>query len=387
MNVMTLPPNSNDIDRFWKLESLGISADENDETVVSVMKEYQKTHISFKDGKYEARLPWKQEFDNLPTNFEITKRRTEHTIQRLSKDPSALRCYGEIIADQERRDFIEKVPEGELLRNDRQVHYIPHHPVQKDSDTTPLRIVYDCSCRQHQESPSLNDCLQSNPPALNDLTSILVKFRLKEFAASTDIEKAFLHIGLQECDRDVTRFLWLSDPSDVNSPLQTYKFKTVLYRATCSPFILDATLQKHLKENSDKWASKIMKKDPYVDNIISSSSDEKAVLSYFRDARDLMSTAGFNLRAWASNSAKLRKLAESENVSDSKPTTKVLGMNWNTLADDLGFPATPIRATPQKATKREILRHTSRIYDPLGLLTPVTERAKILIQYMWRTKL
>ena len=143
------------------------------------MKEYQKTHISFKAGKYKARLPWKQEFDNLPTNFEITKRRTEHTIQRLSKDPSALRCYGEIIADQERRDFIEKVPEGELLRNDRQVHYITHHPVQKDSDTTPLRIVYDCSCRQNQESPSLNDCLQSNLPALNDLTSILVKFRLK----------------------------------------------------------------------------------------------------------------------------------------------------------------------------------------------------------------
>ena len=127
-----------------------------------------------------------------------------------------------------------------------------------------------------------------------------------------------------------------------------------------------------------------MKNDLYVDNMISSFSDEKAVLSYFRDARDLMSTAGFNLRAWASNSAKLRKLAESENVSDSKPTTKVLGMNWNTLADDLGFPATPIRATPQKATKREILLQTSRIYDLLGLLTPVTVRAKILIQNMWR---
>ncbi|KAH3773376.1 hypothetical protein DPMN_174761 [Dreissena polymorpha] len=64
MNVMTLPPNSNDIDRFWKLENLGISADENDETVVSVIKEYQKTHISFKDGENEARLPWNQEFDN-----------------------------------------------------------------------------------------------------------------------------------------------------------------------------------------------------------------------------------------------------------------------------------------------------------------------------------
>ncbi|KAH3770021.1 hypothetical protein DPMN_171300 [Dreissena polymorpha] len=50
-----------------------------------------------------------------------------------------------------------------------------------------------------------------------------------------------------------------------------------------------------------------MKKHLYVDNIISSFSDEKAVLLYFRDARDLMSKAGFNLQAWASNSAKLLK--------------------------------------------------------------------------------
>ncbi|KAH3892757.1 hypothetical protein DPMN_016885 [Dreissena polymorpha] len=55
-------------------------------------------------------------------------------------------------------------------------------------------------------------------------------------------------------------------------------------------------------------------------------------------------------------------------------------MNWNTLADFLRFHSTPIRATPQKATERQILRQSSRIYDPLGLHTPVTVRAKILIQ-------
>ena len=63
---------------------------------------------------------------------------------------------------------------------------------------------------------------------------------------STDIEKAFLNVGLDIEDRDVTRFFWLSKPTDPNSDLTTYRFKSVLFGATCSPFILNAVLSKHL---------------------------------------------------------------------------------------------------------------------------------------------
>ena len=42
-------------------------------------------------------------------------------------------------------------------------HYIPHHPVKKDSTTTPIRIVYDSSCRQSSEHPSLNNYLVVPP--------------------------------------------------------------------------------------------------------------------------------------------------------------------------------------------------------------------------------
>jgi hypothetical protein len=115
--------------------------------------------------------------------------------------------------------FIEKVDSDTPPTG--QVHYIPHHPVKKESATTPIRIVYDCSCRKSQNSPSLNDCLESTPPILNDLASILVRFRIHSYAATTDIEKAFLHIGLDERDRDSTRFLWSSDISNPVNYLRT----------------------------------------------------------------------------------------------------------------------------------------------------------------------
>lgn len=38
-------------------------------------------------------------------------------------------------------------------------------------------------------------------------------------------------------------------------------------------------------------------------------------------------------------------------------------------------------------TKREILRDSAQIYDPLGLLAPVTVKAKILVQTLWKQKL
>ena len=40
-----------------------------------------------------------------------------------------------------------------------------------------------------------------------------------------DIEKAFLQVGIQDAERDVTRFLWLRDPAklDTEDNLITYE--------------------------------------------------------------------------------------------------------------------------------------------------------------------
>ena len=58
---------------------------------------------------------------------------------------------------------------------------------------------------------------------------------LHKYGISTDIEKAFLHVTLDEKDRDYTRFLWLSNPTDPESVFNTYRFKSVLFGSVSSP--------------------------------------------------------------------------------------------------------------------------------------------------------
>ena len=143
---------------------------------------------------------------------------------------------------------------------------------------------------------------------LNDLSKILLRFRVNQVAITTDIEKAFLHVGFNEADRDATRFLWLSEPSDPTSRLQTYIFKSVLFGATWSPFILSATLLKHLKLNESQTA-KLMERDLYVDNVISSVRDENEATHCFYEARLIMATAGFSciVLHWLKSATSLKR--------------------------------------------------------------------------------
>jgi hypothetical protein len=72
-------------------------------------------------------------------------------------------------------------------------------------------------------------------------------------------------------------------------------------------------------------------------------------------------------------------------LQDKDPETKVLGLRWNPNTDTLQFQQRqPPNDANNSITKREVLRESSKIYDPLGILTPVTIRAKILIQELWK---
>ena len=209
-----------DLEKLWKLDSMGIKV-ENDETKEECLRGFEE-NISYQNGRYVARLPWRNNHSPLPTNLGLAKTRLRSLLNKLRKTPDSLEEYNRLVSDQLKHGFIEKIDPQEALPEGAKIHYLAHFGVRRESDTTPLRIVYDCSAGR----TSLNDCLITGPSLMEDMGQILLRFRFGKFACSGDIEKAFLNISLHEKDRDSTRFLWPENPFDPNTGLSLRKWAT-----------------------------------------------------------------------------------------------------------------------------------------------------------------
>ena len=148
--------------QVWDLESLGI---------LKVQQQFSQ-QITFKKGKYEVHLPWKQSHPELPDNYGLCKKRLGGLLKRLSQNPEQLRLYDSIIQEQLQQGVVEIVREPAKYESGR-LHYLPHHGVfRHDKQTMKLRVVYDASAKT--DGPSLNDCRHTGPNFGQNILEILL---------------------------------------------------------------------------------------------------------------------------------------------------------------------------------------------------------------------
>ncbi|XP_069181245.1 uncharacterized protein [Procambarus clarkii] len=298
----------------------------------------------------------------------------------LQRQPENLKLYHEIIEKQLDDKFIEVVTND----NPKEGHYLPYHPVLKNSATTPLRIVFNCSPKTRQSSVSLNDCLQTGPSLTQRLYDVLLKFRIGTYTYTADISMALLRVGLQEEDRNYTKFLWIKDPIDPNSELITYRFVSVLFGATSSPFLLQATLDTHLKSNSPNKTE--ISKNLYVDNFQRTTSSESKLLNIYHEAYRELLGANMPLQSCVSNNAILNKLIATEFPDYQVPKrTKLLGIEWNTTTDQLTIKS--VEPDTTNLTMIKLVSQVSKPFDPLRLLSTILINGKLIMQEYWQQKI
>ena len=187
-----------------------------------------------------------------------------------------------------------------------------------------------------------------------------------------------MNIVLDEKDREYTKFLWLTDPNDPNSPFREYQFRTVLFGATCSPFLLNTVVQRHLGLTTSPIAADIGR-NLYVDNLIS-GTNQPSSLQYYREATEILQAGGFNLREWISNSDSINAAAaQDKKLGSSSDQMNTLGLKWYPQDDVMSCRTVAIPET-EIVTKRHVLSHVCKLYDVYGFLSPVHVKAKIFIQ-------
>ena len=94
----------NQVNRFWELESIGIVDKESD----SVHEEFKRS-LTFENGRYTAKLPFKEQHSILPDNFKLSATRLNNQLKRLKQLPPILKEYNKIITDQLESGIIEEL--------------------------------------------------------------------------------------------------------------------------------------------------------------------------------------------------------------------------------------------------------------------------------------
>ena len=355
-------------------------------------------------------MPWKVGHRPLPTNYPLSFYRLKGQLKKLKQQPEILDTYDKVIKDQLKANIIEEVTE--LERPDK-VTYLPHQAVVRSTaETTKLRVVYDASAKEGKSGASLNNCLHAGPPLNPLLFDIMVRFREKEIGITADIEKAFLNVEVNKDDRDCLRFLWVDYELATNPEIKIYHFNRVVFGVNCSPFLLNAVLRYHLSKykEEDPEFSATLSRSFYVDDIVLGCKDVNEGKELYEKSKVRMMEGGFNLRKWKTNDQLLaeefkEKTDELEpcmcepnddtyakemfgrECSDSK--TKVLGLTWDMVAEKFEFDL--IKVCNDKPgtiiTKRSILSMIAKLFDPLGLVSPIIVGAKVLFQELCTMKI
>ena len=123
-----------------------------------------------------------------------------------------------------------------------------------------------------------------------------------------------------------------------------------------------------------------LSKSFYVDNFQHSVDSEIELSEVYQLLTSCMSKAGMPLQDWNSNSPVFNSTFSEDNR---KICPTVLGISWNTQSDTLSIKPAVFPKFKQ-LTKRKALSICSQVYDPLGLLSPVTVKSKIFLQELWK---
>ena len=354
----------------------------------AVYAEFREQLVRDPEGWYETSLPWKGNHPLLPNNKAVSLRRVTNLQNRLER-MGLTEDYADIIENQRSEGIVEVAsdpPQGNKF-------YVPHKPVvHVGAETTKLRIVYDASSSTSPQVPILNDCLYAGPPLENHLWSILVRMRFHPVLIAGDLKQAFLQVRIKKEERDALRFHWKA--SD-HSEIETLRFTRALFGLVPSPFLLGGVIECHLESWKPRLPELVaeLRRSLYVDDLISGKPTVTEAQQLKQGAIEIFTDAKFTLHKWHSNVAELEEdkgrtedegtFAKQQLGRSNVKNGSMLGLPWDKREDKISV-TIPKEGTI--ATKRGVLRDLARIYDPLGLVAPLTVKGKFLYREVCNEK-
>ncbi|XP_071085629.1 uncharacterized protein [Haliotis cracherodii] len=374
------------VEKFWHLDNVSDGRSQLSFHDKQVIQLWDNT-VERERRHYKLPIPFKVNPPNLPNNFCMAETRLVSLTKKLSRNDDMYEHYKAGIDDMVYKGYAEKVPDDEVCIDDGSVWYLPHHVVTSDKKPGKFRIVFDCSAKFG--GISLNESVHQGPDLTNILMGVLLRFREKRIAIAGDIESMYHRVKVADQHRNALRFLWWKN-GELGGDIEVYRMTSHLFGGIWSSSCANYALRKTAADNADdfdKDTIQTVTDNFYVDDCLKSVDSKEKGIKLVQNVYDLLQRGGFRLTKWTSNSRtvlqsipveeRAKELKDINLCDDELPQEKALGVKWDTETDQLGFKFQPKN---RPATKRGLLSILTSVYDPIGFLSPLILKAKMIFQ-------
>lgn len=331
---------------------------------------FVENYYRTEEGRYVVRLPFNEKINELGRSKYFAIKQFENLEKRMDRDKEFAQKYVDFMKDYEKAGHMSKIG-----RDREEGYYTVHHGIRSSGK---FRVIYDAS-RKTTTQISLNEAQLVGPRQQRDIFVILNDFRIGKFGLTADIVQMYRQILVDERDRKFQKIIWRSSRDE---PISVYELNTVTYGHAAAPHCAIRAMNQCAQdyENQFQLGARIVKNNFYVDDLIVSCNSELELEKIKQELTELLGRGCFTLAKWRSNLNGSDKL----DIQD-KETKAVLGLLWDTKTDEFRFAVKEDEKGPVVWTKRNILSKLGRIFDPLGLITPITLVGKIMMQELWKS--
>jgi hypothetical protein len=358
-----------------------------------------------------AKLPFVEDpVANLKPNRFVAEKVLKTQLELFRKNPNmredTVRSHQKLV-DRGHVCTEEELPESHLeaVRNSPgDGYFIPWRTVYNEGSlSTPCRMVFDASSKTPGGN-SLNGVLAKGQNRLCKLQHLLVRFRKGRQAVTADISMAYNGTKLRPEHLKYQKYLWKKDLLP-ESPTKVMYVTTLIYGVKPSGQQTQVSLEKlaafHRDQGENLMGAKVLEEDTYVDDIINSQESQQDCMEVAVQIEKILARGSMGVKAFS-----FSRNPPSDAVSADGLTVGLAGYLWSTEVDtirlDIGPPRLgkakrgrrpePVTGDFKEAlktcfTRRVLTGLVAAVFDPLGLVTPITAGLKLDLHELCALKL
>ena len=411
-----------DEERFWGTEDCGAIADYRcvscrncqrckdsiNQEKISLRQEVEQgileASVTYNEekGRLEGTLPFMEDpVVALAPNRYIAEKVFNAQMKTVEKRPEIKPDVIKALNKLRDRGFvinIKDVPKEDIDKMDEfpgDGYYLPWSIVTKlTSKTSPHRMVFNGSSVT-STGKSLNNIVAKGENTLARILDILIRFRAKPCAMTGDVRMAYNGIWLHPQFYKFQKFLWRED-MDPNNPLDVLIIITLIYgikssgQQTLAGFsALAEFCASKYPEHHD--GAEALKRDFYMDDLLKAVRSAAEARRVARSITFTLNLGKLEIKSYTFNGEK-----PEEEVTLDGVHVGALGYLWDSEKDLIRLDVKPLYfGKPKRGvlpevgpgdfkdklekvfTKRTILAKVAGVYDPLGLVTPITAKLKL----------